>query len=306
LFIIKTLVLIYSILSSVLFCQMSRTYQTPHKSTGGRFPAGKLAPRHQAEVVVENNPEEVHPEAEIEEDPEEVQLEAEVEEDPEEVQQEDPVEQPQLYDGTILEADADGDILILPAPEATEDAPPSPVAPVPHAIGGDPDDSGDDSGEDDEDNNNDGEDPKEEDDDDPRYRGAEYDKHTTEDENGQFCILLQEVLQHLGYTMKPLYVTKHYSEPGLRDNYTSRVYIHVPLIDTNGWRNHSSHHRTAHFSTDEAAVNDAARRALWSLCNAQRDRLHGSEFRHIPRRVSGSEETIVPAGGDSRIDILAR
>jgi hypothetical protein len=26
--------------------------------------------------------------------------------------------------------------------------------------------------------------------------------------------------------MKPLYVTKHYSEPGLRDNYTSRVYIH--------------------------------------------------------------------------------
>jgi hypothetical protein len=31
----------------------------------------------------------------------------------------------------------------------------------------------------------------------------------------------------------------------------------------------------------------------------------GSEFRHIPRRVSGSEETIVPAGGDDRIDILA-
>jgi hypothetical protein len=32
----------------------------------------------------------------------------------------------------------------------------------------------------------------------------------------------------------------------------------------------------------------------------------GSEFRHIPRRVSGSEETIVPAGGDDCIDILAR
>jgi hypothetical protein len=42
------------------------------------------------------------------------------------------------------------------------------------------------------------------------------------------------------------------------------------------------------------------------FCNAQCDHLHGSEFRHIPRRVSGSEETIVPAGGDDRIDILAR
>jgi hypothetical protein len=87
-------------------------------------------------------------------------------------------------------------------------------------------------------------------------------------ENSQFYILLQEVLQHLGYTMKTLYVTKYFSESGMRDYYTSRVCIRVPLIDTNGWRNRSSHHSTAHFSIDEAAVNDAARRALWSLCNA--------------------------------------
>jgi hypothetical protein len=106
--------------------------------------------------------------------------------------------------------------------------------------------------------------------------------------------------------MKPLYVTKHFSEPGMRDYYTSQVYIRVPLNDTNGWRNRSSHHSIAHFSTDDVAVNDAARRALWSLYNAQHERLHGSEFRHIPRRVSGSEETIVPAGGDDLIDILAR
>jgi hypothetical protein len=59
-------------------------------------------------------------------------------------------------------------------------------------------------------------------------------------------------------------------------------------------------------STDEVAVSYAARRALWSLCKAQRDRLHGSEFRHVPRHVSGSEDTIVPAGGDGRIEILAR
>jgi hypothetical protein len=172
-------------------------------------------------------------------------------------------------------------------------------------MGGEPDDSGDDGGED-EDNKNADEDPAEEEDDDPHHRGAEYHKHSTEDENDQFCVLLREVLQHLGYTMKPLYVTKHFSEPGMRDYYTSRVYIRVPLNDTNGWRNRSSHHNIAHFSTDDAAVNDAARRALWSLCNAQRERLHGSEFRHVPRRVSGSEETVVPAGGDDRIDILAQ
>jgi hypothetical protein len=193
-----------------------------------------------------------------------------------------------------------------PATEAAEDAPPAPVALAPNAMGGDPYDLGDDSGEDDEDNNNGDENPEDEKDDDPRYRGAEYHKHTTKDENGQFSILMQEVLQHLGYTMKPLYVTKHFSEPGMRDYYTNRVYIRVPLIDTNGWRNRSSHHNTTHFSTDDAAVNDAPRRALWSLCNAQRDRLHGSEFRHIPRRVSGSEKTIVPAGRDDRIDILTR
>jgi hypothetical protein len=91
---------------------------------------------------------------------------------------------------------------------------------------------------------------KKEEDDDPRYRGAEYHKHSTEDENGQFCVLLQEVLEHLGYTMKLLYVTKHFSEPSMRDYYTSRAYIRVPLIDTNGWRNRSSHHSTTHFSTD--------------------------------------------------------
>jgi hypothetical protein len=236
-----------------------------------------------------------------------VQPEPEIEEDLEEVEQEEePMEPPQLYDGTVLEADADGDIVIPPAPVAADDAPLAPVAPAPNAMGGDPDDSGEDSGEDDEDNNNGDENPEEEEDDDPCYRGAEYHKHSTEDESGQFCVLLQEVLQHLGYTMKPLYVTKHFSEPGMRDYYTNRAYIRVPLNDTNGWRNCSSHHSTAHFSSDDVAVNDAARRALWSLCNAQRERLHGFELCHVPRRVSGSEETIVPAGGDDRIDIFAR
>jgi hypothetical protein len=71
--------LIYSVQSSALFCQMDRTYLTPHKSTSGRFPRGQLAPRHRLEDVIEEEPEEIQPEAEIEEEPEEVQPEPEIE-----------------------------------------------------------------------------------------------------------------------------------------------------------------------------------------------------------------------------------
>jgi hypothetical protein len=276
---------------------------TPRKSTGGRFPTGQLAPRHRLEDVEEEQ-EEFQQEVEVEEDPVEVQPEEE-EEDPEEVEMEEeepeePLEQPQLYDGTVLEADADGDIVIPPAPAVNEEAPPAPADPEPE---GDPEDSSDDSvGEDD--GNHAANNPEE--DEDPRYHGAEYHKHATEDENGRFCILLWDVLRYLGYTIKPLYVTKHFSEPGMRDYYTCKVYIRKPLNDTEGWRHRSSHHSTAQFSTDDAAVNDAARRALWSVCNANRVQLFQSEYRHVPRRASGTEVTVVPAGGDDRIDVLAR
>jgi hypothetical protein len=123
---------------------------------------------------VEEDPEEVQPEPE-EEDPEEVEME---EEEPDE-----PLEQPQLYDGTVLEADADGNIVIPPAPVANEEAPPTHVDPVPDGEGGDPDDSSDDSvGEDD--GVNAVGNPEEDEDENPRYHGAEYHKHSTEAENG--------------------------------------------------------------------------------------------------------------------------
>jgi hypothetical protein len=63
----------------------------------------------------------------------------------EEEEPDEPLEQPQLYDGTVLEANADGDIVIPPAPVANEEAPPAHVDPVPDGEGGDPDDSSDDS-----------------------------------------------------------------------------------------------------------------------------------------------------------------
>jgi hypothetical protein len=37
-----------------------------------------------------------------------------------------------------------------------------------------------------------------------------------------------------------------------------------------------------------------------------RDQLHHSDFRHVPRRLSGTKETVVPADGDCHLDILAR
>jgi hypothetical protein len=102
---------------------MARTHMTARKSTGGCIPTGQLAPRHRLEDV-EEEPEEFQAEAEMEEDLEEVQPEPE-EEDPEEIEmEEEPLEQPQLYDGTVLEADADGDIVIPLAPVANDEAPP--------------------------------------------------------------------------------------------------------------------------------------------------------------------------------------
>jgi hypothetical protein len=56
----------------------------------------------------------------VEQEHQEVQLQQDVEEDPEEVVFEDDEaeEQPQLYDGVLLEVDADRDIVIPPVVEA--------------------------------------------------------------------------------------------------------------------------------------------------------------------------------------------
>jgi hypothetical protein len=92
----------------------------------GHFCFGQLAPRYEPEVVVEEHSGEVQLEVVVEEDPEEVQQEVEIEEDPKEVQlevevEQEPEEHPQLYDGALLDVDADGDMVIPPAPV---DAPP--------------------------------------------------------------------------------------------------------------------------------------------------------------------------------------
>jgi hypothetical protein len=119
---------------------------------------------------------------------------------------------------------------------------------------------------------------------------------------------LEELLQEIEHAVRPLYITRHYVEPGMRDYYTTEVHVRVITAQEGRWRTLTIHPSTAHFASEAAAINDAARRALWSISNTFRDRIEGTDFRFVPSRVSGTENTVVPMGDfrDSRVDILAR
>jgi hypothetical protein len=78
--------------------------------------------------------------------------------------------------------------------------------------------------------------------------------HTYIAPDGQFCDLLK-LLQELDHTVRPLYVTRHYAEPGMRDYYTTKAHIWVVTRQAGRWRSRTVHSSTAHFS----AINDAAR-----------------------------------------------
>jgi hypothetical protein len=129
--------------------------------------------------------------------------------------------------------------------------------------------------------------------------------------NGQFCELLEELLQELDHIVRLLYVTRHYVEPDMRDYYTTEAHIRVVAKQEGRWRTRTIHPSTTHFSSETAAINDAndaARRALWSISNSSRERIHGTDFHFVPSRISGTEETVVPMGDfrNSHVDILAR
>jgi hypothetical protein len=217
--------------------------------------------------MVEQEHQEVQPHEDIEEDPEEVVFEDDEAE-----------EQPQLYDGVLLEVDADGDIVIPPVVEAAPE--PDVVEeeePVHDAAGNVPDDSGDDSSsskdssseeedenaeedEEDEDvdiegleddnsvvandeNNNDNQDGGndnnnengDEQSDEHRYRRAECHEHTYVGPDGLFCELLEELLQDIEHLVRPLYITRHYVEPGMRDYYTTKVHVRVTTGQAGRW-----------------------------------------------------------------------
>jgi hypothetical protein len=123
-------------------------------------------------------------------------------------------------------------------------------------------------------NNDNGNDNGNENDDDKgnenRYRRAEYHMHTYITPNDQFCDLLEELLQELDHIVRPLYVTRHYVEPDMRDYYTTEAHIRVVKEQEGRWRTRTVHPSTAHFSSEAVAINDAARRALWSISNSFR------------------------------------
>jgi hypothetical protein len=141
-----------------------------------------------------------------------------------------------------------------------------------------------------------------------RYRRAEYHEHTCVGQEGLFCELLEELLQDIEHSVRLLYITRHYVEPGLRDYYTTDVHVTVTTGQAGRWRTRTIHPSTTHFASEAAAINDAARRTLWDVSNTFCDRIEGTDFRFVPSRVSGTEKTVVPMGEfrDSRVDILAR
>ena len=112
----------------------------------------------------------------------------------------------------------------------------------------------------------------------------------------------------LGNDVKPLYLTHHYNDPALGDYYLTQVHIRGHLEGYQGMKTLSAHDSSAPHSTYAASVSSAARRALWSVCHTHCQEMHTTEFRHVPRRTSGTEDTVVVLGddGQDRLNILAR
>ena len=121
-------------------------------------------------------------------------------------------------------------------------------------------------------------------------------------------MLLQSVLMELGNDVKPLYLTHHHNNTAIGDYYLTQVHIRGRLEGYQGMKTLSAHDSSAPHSTYAASVSSAARRALWSICLTHRQELYTTEFRHIPRRTSGTEDTVVVLGDDGQdhLNILAQ
>ncbi|CAN6275183.1 unnamed protein product [Urochloa humidicola] len=270
---------------------MARTKRTARKSTGGR--RVRFAPTQPAPPA---------PPAEVE--PEEVLVLVEMEDGNNQVMAQD----------ALLVALSAPHVPVPPAP-TVEEAPQPPVAPASPAaaVGGDPEDPGDDSDDDedddddDDDNDNDQNDEGDNQDDGPQERSMTYEVYTSDNEQGYFPRLLEDMLRELGCTVRPCYVIQRFTDPPLDDNYLTRVHIRERRETSGGFRTNSMHDSTVPLGTYAASVSEAARRALSALCYAHRLELSVTEYRHLPRRPSGGEQAYVVLGdaGEDRISILA-
>ncbi|CAN6362746.1 unnamed protein product [Urochloa humidicola] len=259
---------------------MARTKRTARKSTGGRVRIAPAQPAPPAPLV-EEEPEEVH-----------------FYEEEEDVQQVAPSASP------------------VPAPPApaAEGAPLPPVAPASPAAtaGGDPEDPGDDSDDDEEDKDGvDDEDPENNDGggqgDEPQVRKLTCEVYTSDNEQGYFHSMLEDVPRELGCTVRPLYVVQRYTDPPLDDYYLTRVHVRQHKEASEGTRTASMHDSTVPLGTYAASISEAARRALSALCYTHRLELSVTEYRHLPRHPSGGEQAYVVMGeaGEDRVSILA-
>ncbi|CAN6372405.1 unnamed protein product [Urochloa humidicola] len=98
------------------------------------------------------------------------------------------------------------------------------------------------------------------------------------------------------------------SEPTLGDYFVTRIHIRERNGAPRGMRTSSMHDFTTPHGTYAASVNAATKRALWFLCYEHCLELSVTDYRHLPRRPSGTEQTNVMLGnaGEERINILAR
>jgi hypothetical protein len=186
-------------------------------------------------------------------------------------------------------------------------APVAPVVPTPAATGGDPDVSGDDTkdGEETEDDNEEGnyfyyDGP---------HEGEPFcTMHSSEVAPGYFPWLLRNTLLELGNTVYPMYVTHSWIDPPLGTYYMTRVHIRKRNYTSEGYILRTTHDSTTPHSTYRASVRNAARRALFSLRSRHDQELSLSDYRHIPRRTSGTEQTVVPLTGseDPRLHTLTK
>ncbi|CAN6324342.1 unnamed protein product [Urochloa humidicola] len=198
-----------------------------------------------------------------------------------------------------------------PAAEGAQLPPVAPASPV-VAAGGDPEDPGDDSDDEEDDDDDDDEDLENNDggdqDNEPQVKKLAYEVYTSDNEQGYFPSMLEEVLRELGCTVRPLYVVQRYTDPPLDDYYLSRVHIRERRETSGGSRTASMHDSTVPLGTFTASISEAARRALSALCYTHRLELSVTEYRHLPRRPSGGEQAYVVMGdaGEDRVSVLAR
>jgi hypothetical protein len=132
--------------------------------------------------------------------------------------------------------------------------------------------------------------------------------HSSEVALGYFPWLPQNTLLELGNTVYPMYVTHSWNEPPLGTYYMTRVHIRVRNHTGGGYISRTTHDSTTPRSTYQASFSNAARRALFSLRFRHDRELSLSDYRHIPRRTSGTEQTVVPLTGseDPRLHTLAQ